>query len=250
MSYGTYLSAAGANSQNLRLEVLSHNLANVNTPGFKPHLAVLKARHSEAIDQGLEPFGRGGIDDIGGGVALEPNATHMAQGPISRTGRDLDFALTKPDQFFVLQRDGETVLSRAGAFQTDHRGWLINDHGDRVMGENGNPIALSPALPFQVHDDGTIVQAGARARLMVAQAPPAGDLARIGDNLFRPLGDLQPVPGGSSQVRSRSLEQSAVQPTMAMMELIEASRAYEANLKLIQHHDDATGSLINRVLQG
>ncbi len=52
MPYGIYLSAAGANAQNHRLEVLSHNLANINTPGFKSQLAVLQARHSEAIERG------------------------------------------------------------------------------------------------------------------------------------------------------------------------------------------------------
>ena len=76
-----------------------------------------------------------------------------------------------------------------------------------------------------------------------------GDLARAGDNLFRPLGPTQAIEPGERQVESGFLEISGVRPTSTMMELIETSRMYEANVRMIQNHDQTTGSLINRILR-
>jgi flagellar basal-body rod protein FlgF/flagellar basal-body rod protein FlgG len=71
----------------------------------------------------------------------------------------------------------------------------------------------------------------------------------MGDNLFKPLSQPQLVPPNERTVVSGHLEKSAVNPTSAMMELIEATRAYESNLRLIQHHDQAYGNLIGRLLK-
>jgi flagellar basal-body rod protein FlgF/flagellar basal-body rod protein FlgG len=84
---------------------------------------------------------------------------------------------------------------------------------------------------------------------MAVRPENLGDLSRAGDNLFKPLAAVQPVPGNERAVVSGFLEKSAVNPTMAMMELIEASRAYESNLRLIQHQDQAYGNLIGRLLK-
>src|SRR5919107_411365 len=119
MPYGLYLSASGANAQSHRLEVLSHNLANVNTPGFKPHLAVVKSRHAEAIERGEVLEAGGGIDDVGGGVAIQPSLTQFSQGPIRATGSRTDFAINDEKSFFVIQRGEQQLLTRAGNFQFD-----------------------------------------------------------------------------------------------------------------------------------
>ncbi len=76
-----------------------------------------------------------------------------------------------------------------------------------------------------------------------------GDLARVGDTMYRPLTPPEPVAPSERQVVSGHLEKSAVEPTTAMMELIEASRVYEANLRLIQHQDQSLGNLIGRILK-
>ena len=87
MPYGVYLSAAGANAQSHRLEVLSNNLANVQTPGYKPQQTILQARFAEMIEEGEVSPGLGGADDIGGGVTIQRSRTQFDQGPI--LGRNL-----------------------------------------------------------------------------------------------------------------------------------------------------------------
>lgn len=248
MPYGLYLSASGANAQSHRLEVLSHNLANVNTPGFKPHLAVVKSRHAEAIARGEILEGDGGVDDVGGGVAIQPSLTQFSQGPIRATGSRTDFAINDEKSFFVIQRGDQQLLTRAGNFQFDSNGRLVTPVGEPVLSSAGGPVTIDPLVPYEVMDDGTVYQAGQRQSLMLARPREQGDLSRIGDNLFQSLSSLEQTPDAERSVVAGSIEESAVKPTAAMMELIEASRVYEANAKMIQTQDQTLGSLISRVL--
>jgi flagellar basal-body rod protein FlgF len=249
MPYGIYLSAAGANAQNHRLEVLSHNLANINTPGFKPQLAMLQARHSEAIEQGSVSPGSRGIDDVGGGIQINPSETVLNQGPIEQTKGKTDFAINDPDSFFVVQRGDEQLLTRAGGFTFNSAGTLTTINGDPVLGTDGNPVRIEANRPFHTRDDGVIQQGSESRSLMVVKPRERGDLSRVGDNLFRPLAPVEPVPNNERKVVSGYLEKSGVVPTTAMMELIEASRLYEANLRMIQHQDQTLGNLVGRLLR-
>ncbi|QDV25056.1 flagellar hook-basal body protein [Aureliella helgolandensis] len=249
MPYGLYLSAAGANAQSHRLEVLSHNLANINTAGFKPHMAMLQSQHAEAIAQGDVPPGQGGVDDVGGGIGINPTVTMFEQGPIRQTGNQTDFAINDEQSFFTVEHGGKQMLTRAGNFLFDSQGTLVTPGGDPVLSAGGGRVVIDKTRPFQAMDDGAIVQDGVRQMVGLVRPKEKGDLSRVGENLFESLTPLVPVADRDRQVTSGALEMSAVEPTKAMMELIEASRVYEANVKLMQTQDDATGQLISRVLR-
>ncbi len=249
MPYGVYLSATGAHAQTRRMETLSNNLANVNTPGFKPQQAILQARFAELIEQDQVQPGLGGADDIGGGVTIHPSATQFAKGPMKSTGRETDFAINDDSSFFVIQRGEEQFLTRAGDFLFDARGRMVNQNGDEVMSSDGRPIQIEPDVPYQVSQDGRIQQAGNNWELMIAKPKSFGDVSHIGGNQFKPLAEFDLVGKGDRNVVAGMLEQSAVSPTKAMMELIETSRVYEANVRMIQNQDSVMGSLISRMLQ-
>ncbi|QDT06198.1 Flagellar hook protein FlgE [Rubripirellula lacrimiformis] len=249
MPYGVYLSAAGAHAQSHRMQVLSNNLANVETPGFKPEQTVLQARFAEMIEEGEVTQGLGGADDIGGGVTIAPSATQLAAGPMKKTGRETDFAINDEESFFVVQRGDEQLLTRAGDFMFDAKGRMINTSGDQVMSSDGSPIQVQPGLPVQVAPEGRLRQGGTSWELMLAKPKSMGDVAHLGGNQFKPLAPFDLVGGNDRKVVAGTLEQSAVSPTGAMMELIETSRVYEANVRMIQNQDTVMGSLISRVLQ-
>ncbi len=249
MPYGMYLSASGAHVQNHRLEVLSNNLANINTPGFKPSLAIVQARYNKSIEDGDVSPNSGTLADIGGGAKIQPTQTIFDNGPIENTGNKTDFAIHDDKSFFVVKKGEEQFLTRAGGFVFNASGQLTNTNGDHVMGVDGNPIQIDPSRHFEVHNNGVIQQDGRNVALMLSRPESLGDLARVGDNLFRPLAQTRPVPPNERAIVNGSLEKSAVNPTTAMMELIEATRAYESNLRLIQHHDQAYGNLIGRLLK-
>ena len=84
---------------------------------------------------------------------------------------------------------------------------------------------------------------------MIVKPKSLGDLSHAGGNLFKPLASFDLAATNERQVTNGMLELSAVSPTGAMMELIDASRSYEANVRMIQNQDNVMGSLISRVLQ-
>lgn len=248
MDYGVYMSAAGADLQSRRMETLSHNLANVDTPGFKEELAVIQARASRAMQNGADAPGSGSINNLGSGVSLVDTVTNFTTGPLKKTGGAWDMAING-EGFFVVDKDGEQLLTRAGNFQLSPEGQLQTEQGYAVMSHDGGPITVNRELPWLLQEDGFLAQAGGGQYLGLAKPAFLSDLARVGENAFRPLAAVEPVPLDDRHVMSGFLEQSQVKPARAMIELIETSRAYEANIKMIQSQDQMTGSLINRLLK-
>ncbi len=248
MPYGMYVSAAGAHSQSERLKILSHNLANVDTPGFKRELAVLQAQHAEAIEQGQAVAGTGTINDVGGGVSLIETVTDFGKGVFRRTGTSTDMAIDG-EGFFQVAKEGKALLTRAGNFQFSSTGQLQTDKGFPVLSADGSSIFIDPQAPWSVSPDGIIKQAGLQIPLALVKPQSLGDLVRVGENMFSPLASVQPLAANERKVLGGYLEGSGVQPALEMMELIETSRAYEANVRMIQSQDRLIGSLVNRVLR-
>jgi flagellar basal-body rod protein FlgF/flagellar basal-body rod protein FlgG len=249
MNYGLYMSAAGAHTQSRRMEVLAHNMANVNTPGFKEELAVVQARHSRAVELGKSIPGDGSINNLGSGVSLVETMTNFSGGPVKTTNRKLDVAI-EGDGFFVVQKEGENFLTRAGNFHVDNTGRLRTAQGYLVMSRENTPILLDPTGLREIQEDGFIPTSGGGAWLGLVRPASQRDLARAGENLFRPLGPLEKVEYADRSIKAGMLEYSDVRPAVAMIDMIESSRAYESNIKMIQSQDQLTGSLIGRLLRG
>lgn len=251
MIYGIYLSAEGAHAQDYRLNVIANNLANVDTIGFKRQLAICQARYSEPAARGLSGIGAADMENLSGGVLPAVSKTDLTPGPIKQTGSPTDFAI-RGDGFFAVQKDNEVFLTRAGNFSLNSRGQLVTQFGVQqypVLNDNLQPITLDPQLPWEVTREGTIRQAGVVQNLAVMKPASADDLVPVGENLYRTTQPPQPVPLAERQVAQGFLEMSAVQPTLAMVELLEASRLLEANLNMVQTQDQMLGALFNRVLR-
>ena len=173
------------------MKVLSNNLANVDTPGYKPQETILQARFAELIEQGEVPAGLGGADDIGGGVTIQGAQTEFAIGPMKTTGRETDFAIQDPHSFFVLQKeDGERVLTRAGDFQFDSSGTLVDQSGQRVLASDGKAIQVTPNLPYQVGAEGRITQGEAVWELMLGKPKSMGRCFTPGRKSIQAIGRL------------------------------------------------------------
>lgn len=249
MPYGLYLSAEGAEAQSRRMEVISNNLANVNTPGFKRDLAVFEARYAEANIQGLDQPGSGSINDIGGGIYVRETATDFTMGPLKNTTIPTDFAV-RGEGFFMIDKDGEELLTRAGDFQITSEGALVTQQGYPVLDSTGNPVTISTRKgPWQLTDNGSINQDGRLQPLALVKTESLDQLQKVSENLFRPLSKTTPIETSDRRVVSGFLEQSGVSATLETMQLIEASRAFEANVALIRHQDEMLNGLVNRALR-
>ncbi len=249
MYYGLYISAAGAYAQNQKVEMITNNLANVDTSGFKKELGIFEARQSEAIERGYEQPGTRGVNDVGGGVEFKETVTDFSLGTLRATSSRTDFALPATDQFFEIERDGEALLTRSGNFHFSVDGVLRTQDGDAVLAAGGTPLTLDPSLPWRVLPGGLISQGGDTVPLSIKQVSNFRSLEKVGLNAFRANGELTDVPAELRDVRSGSLELSTVNPMQEMVEMIASSRAYENNIKMIQHHDGMTGSLVSRLLK-
>ena len=236
-------------AQSQRLETIANNLANVDSAGFKRDLAIFQARYAEEIEQGLDFPGSRSINEVGGGVMVAGTLTDFSPGTLKRTEIPTDLAI-QGDGFFMVQKEGQPYLTRAGNFLLDPTGTLTTQQGYPVLNDSGQPVRIDPSVgPWQVTSDGGIQQAGDTQYLALVRPLSLGDLAKTGENLFRPLAEPVRVPAGERRVAGGYLELSGVRPTSEMMEMIEASRAFEANVNLIKSQDEMFGSLVGRLLR-
>jgi flagellar basal-body rod protein FlgF/flagellar basal-body rod protein FlgG len=255
MPYGLYLSADGVNVQSKRLEILANNLANVDTNGFKRELAVFQARLSEANAQGLDQPGARTINDLSGGVRFLQTMTDFSTGALADTGVPTDMAILG-DGFFLVDRAGEKLLTRAGNFSFTATGTLVTEQGYPVLDIGGAPMQVAvDAGPVEVAPDGSVYQfdlAGVRepvGAVAIVQPPALGDLVKQGENLFKSSTPVAAIPPEGRRVRSGFLEKSGVRATSEMMELIETTRALEANVNMIRNQDQVLGTLVGRAMR-
>jgi flagellar basal-body rod protein FlgF/flagellar basal-body rod protein FlgG len=248
MPYGLYISAEGAVAQSQRLEVISNNLANVDTVGFKRDLAILQARYAEAIERGEQIPGSGALEDIGGGIEMIATATDHSLGPLKQTGRPSDLALDAAG-FFSVRKGNQNLLTRAGNFILNPNGEFTTSDGYPLLASDGTPLVVDPDLPWQFTNEGNLEQAGSVVEVAIVNPRSLGDLVKVGQNFYQSLAPVDPAPPEQRRVAPGFLEGSGVVATSEMMDMIETSRAYEANVSLIRGQDQIMGNLISRVLR-
>lgn len=156
------------------------------------------------------------------------------------------------DGFFEIEKSGQRYLTRAGNFQLNSIGVLQTSDGFNVLAAGGGQIQIPTGAELAVMPDGSVLDrrgdGTVLASLSLVRPQQPGDLVRVGQNMFSSLAELMPLAPGATSVRSGCLEKSSVEPTTEMMEMIETSLAFEANVRLIQNQDHMIESLVNRVL--
>lgn len=249
MPYGLYISAEGAQAQSVRMETIANNLANASSPGFKRDLAIFQARYAEETERGLDAPGSGSLNDLGGGVETLGTITDFSPGPVRVTDVPTDLAIDG-EGFFVVRHQGKDFLTRAGNFSLNPNGGLVTQDGDAVLSTAGTPVVIEPGQgQWTFTTDGAVEQAGDRTYLALVNPLSFGDLVKVGDNLLSPLAPTKPVDAAARHVLSGRLENSGVQSVMEMTEMIETSRAFEANVNMVRNQDQILGELVSRVLK-
>ncbi len=248
MNYGLQISASGALTALYRQDVLANNLANINTPGFKPDVPAVRARPCVREEDGLSYLPSNKLlERLGGGVQLAPSEIQFDQGPLEDTSNPLDIAI-QGDGFFVVraQTTGSADrlrLTRDGRFTLDSSGRLVMaSTGMPVLDTQNRPIEIKGTGKITIGADGQIRQGGAEvARLNLVDMPDRKGLHKAGNSLFvapaAAMGNLKPATGTMVQ---GSREQSAVDEIRAMMDVQEAGRAASANLNMISYQDRMT----------
>ena len=249
-TYGLWLSAAGMKLNDYRQTVLTNNVANADTTGFKHDLAVFTQRSIESRENPGQPgLSAPGLSGLSGGVHVRPSYINFAQGRIERTDRPLDVAI-RGEGFFTVS-DGEvTRYTRDGEFARNTTGELVLAAGGgrwRVLSDGGSPILLSEeGGPASIGADGTVrVGETVIAVLGVAKPEDQTRLRKVGENLFEPVDTtMQPVEANLA-ARSRELSNFDIMKGLASM--IAVSRAYQLNATMIQLQDQLSAQAVSRI---
>jgi len=224
-----HTSLTGLRGAMSRQAATANNLANANTTGFRAEMSSARALWVQG--QGLEsraPSSR------------EVLAADMSGGTVTDTGRDLDIAMQNDALLAVQAADGSEAYTRRGDLQVAASGLLTTGDGRPVLGDGG-PITIPAADSLRFADDGTIwiVPAGGDPNVpqqvdRLKLASPAGSRVLKGlDGLFRvENGGILPADP-EARLTPRSLEGSNVQVSQALIDMIEASRAWDTQLNLI-----------------
>jgi flagellar basal body rod protein FlgG len=222
-----YTAASGMVAGEQTLEIVSGNLANARTPGYRPD----RPMFAEYLSEVLAARVPGGRPVAPNGVLLASSWRADEQGQLQQTGNDFDLALEGPGWFRIGTPNGER-LSRAGIFTRALDGRLTTDQGNDVLDTNGKPIRL-PEGRLVVTPDGSLTVDGAVvARIGLAEAT-AQALLREGESLWAPQGPVKPLPPGRTRVAQGYIEESGVNATAELVNLITAQRLYEMQQKLL-----------------
>jgi flagellar basal-body rod protein FlgG len=261
MNPALWAAKTGLDAQQTRLAVVSNNLANVNTAGFKKGRAVFE----DLLYQNVRQVGGATSQDtqaasglsIGTGVRVVATEKTFTQGGLNQTGNPLDMAINGRGFFQVLMPDGTQAYTRAGDFQVNSQGQLVTAAGYVV--QPGITIP-SGAQSITIGNDGTVsvALAGSATPTQVGSLQlvdfvnPTG-LQPRGENLLvesASSGTAQPgTPGlnGLGTVSQGAVEASNVNVVEEMVNMIETQRAYEMNTKAIQTADQMLQYLSNNV---
>lgn len=230
-----YLAMTGARETMLAQAGVSHNLANANTTGFKASL-----QHAQTLDvQGPGHPARAysmGLDRL----------ADLTPGTLQTTGRELDVALEGQGWIAVQAPDGGEAYTRAGDLRVDPLGRLTNGAGHPVMGEGG-PIALPPFEKLEVGNDGTVtIQPLGQPANALAQVerirlvnPDPATLRRGEDGLIRAEPGMAPPGDAGVKLRTGALETSNVNTVAALVDMIQLSRQFELQVKMMSAAEDA-----------
>ncbi len=248
-----WTSASGMIAQQTHLDVVTHNLANVNTQGYKKRRAdfedlmyqIYREPGAPIEPDSLVPTGV----QVGLGTRVVATPSFMVQGNFQITDGVLDWAIVDDNGFFqVNMGNGRIGYTRGGSWQIDDQGQIVDENGlllepAVVVPENAVEIQLSPTglITVRVGDETELQEIG---QLELARFVNPAGLRAIGDRLFvQTDASGEPIVGnpgedGMPQVRQNVVEMSNVQVVEEMVEMIVAQRAYEANSKGIQTADD------------
>jgi flagellar basal-body rod protein FlgG len=245
-----YSAATGMESEQLNLDVISNNLSNVNTTGFKRSKIEFEDLLYDTVsapgaDQGSGNQLPTGIE-VGHGSNPVATARVFTEGELTQTGERLDVAIQGDGFFEVQMPDGTLAYTRDGALKTDSTGRITTSEGLPV--ESGFQPIPAGTTSVTISPDGTVTTNGASGsqtfQVQLTRFANPGGLQPIGRNLYtQTLASGAPETGdpdadGYGSLQQGYLEMSNVKVVEEMVNMIVAQRAYEVNSKAVQAADE------------
>ena len=255
MLRGLYTAHTGLRNEQNRMDILTNNLANASTVGFKKEGSTSQPfREVLAVKIKDSSVGLGTVQPIGHsrlGVKIGENYTDYTQGSFRITDNTYDLALAGSG-FFALeytdsQGETSTKYTRAGNFTLTQEGYLVNNDGMYVLDTQNRRIQLDTLKDAAIDSIGSIIQDGRPVtRIQVVDFENYDYLEKFGDTFFQPVEGATPMEG-SAEVKSGVLEMSNMSVISEMVNMIAVTRAYESNQKIMQTYDESLGIAVSQL---
>ena len=255
-----HTAATGMMAQELNVQVISNNIANMRTTGYKRQRAEFQDLLYEQVTRvGTQTSAQGNIlpagIELGSGVKTVGTPRLMSQGELTQTSKDFDLAIRGEGFFKILLPDGRTAYTRDGSFELDAQGRLVTAQGNVV--QPGITIPQN-ATSVSVNNQGQVMvtQPGSNTSTQVGQIELSlfvnkAGLQSMGDNLYleTPASGApqngNPSTEGFGNLQQGYLEQANVEAVSEISDLIAAQRAYEMNAKVITAADQMLSATSN-----
>jgi flagellar basal-body rod protein FlgG len=255
-----HTAATGMMAQELNVQVISNNIANMRTTGYKRQRAEFQDLLYEHVSRiGTQTSTQGNIlpvgIDLGGGVRTAGTPRLMSQGTLLPTGKDLDVAIRGEGFFKITMPDGAFAYTRDGSFEMDAQGRIVTPKGNVVspgitIPQNATSITINVQGQVSATVAGSTTPT-VLGQLTLTRFVNKTGLQPIGDNLFvetpasgTPQDGLAAVDG-HGDLQQGNLEQANVEAVTEISDLIAAQRAYEMNAKVITAADQMLSSTSN-----
>ena len=258
MVRGLYTAWTGMVNEQKRLDVISNNMANADTTGYKKQNVTSQSFDDEFAvrinDNNRDTTTKYGIGNMNLGVKIGETYYDFSQGSLRETGNTYDLALSG-DGFFTIQttnKQGETSIryTRDGSFTVNTDGYLVTKDGDYVLDTNGERIQIPGAQTAQnvaIDANGNITVDGQQiATLGIAAFENPQALLAYGENMYEAT-DAAGLQASTAAVNQGYLEMSNTNVIEEMVDMITITRAYEAGQKMIQTVDSTLQKAVNEI---
>lgn len=255
MVKGLYTAYTGMINQEHRMDVITNNLANANTNGYKKEGATSQSFNDvlaykiKDVTEGYHLAKRIGVNNPG--VKIGEGYTDFSQGPLKTTANTFDLALTDKG-FFAIEytnKAGETSVkyTRDGNFTLTQDGVLVTQDGDPVLGTDGKQIKIDTQAETVIDTSGNIIQNGQIVgTIQVTDFADYNYLEHYGENYFQPIEGAQETEA-PAQIYAGYLETSNISVVTEMVNMISIQRAYESNQKVITTYDSTLEIAANQL---
>ena len=243
MVRGLYTAATGMMVQRNKMDVLTNNLVNAETTGFKKDTLVTTTFNEEIIkrlnDPSVKVYGGVDVGPYSYGTHVDEIITDFSSGAFEGTGVSTDLAITG-DGFFTIETEEGVRYTRSGNFSVDGNGYLVTADGHYVLGTEGR-INIG-TTEFEVLANGVINVDGRNVgRLRIETFEDEGVLRKEGNNLYYAYGGAAAVPANGAVVRQGMQELSNVNVIDEITDMITVYRKYEASQKIVSITDESLG---------
>ncbi|MCX7714800.1 MAG: flagellar basal-body rod protein FlgF [Clostridia bacterium] len=246
MVRGIYSAGTAMLTQRKKMDIIANNIANATTNGFKQDnmisrsfkdMLISKTNSFSIINTTSE------VGPINTGIHVDEVATNFSTGAITQTGNYTDVAI-EGDGFFVINTDQGPRYTKDGAFKVNAEGYLVNQDGQAVMGENGQIYVGNNK--FSVNQNGEIyINEQYVDRLQIASFADTTLLRKEGNNLYNNTGSA--IVQSDVRVEQGALEASNVDVISQVVDMMQVYRNYEANQKIIQTMDSTLEKAVNEL---